>query len=310
MNKLLLGLIIGSMAQFATAGPTPLGSDPLPPEGYWKHAGPIWEKLAEQGDRDAAFKLGQAYMKGRGPRKDLVEAQDWFHRAARLGHVEAQATLGLLLFQNNHQPSAMLWLDRAAEAGEPRALLFLGTRLYLGDGSPKDEVRAYALVSRAAAQGLAAAKATLADMDSRMPLEQRKKGAALALQMESLKTPASPATAHTCAAVAEQCPLPMPAVAVAEMSSGSSPAPANPAPARRIAAAPGGWRIQLGAFKQRGAAEAHFAKLSAALAGNQPYYVPFGALVRLQIGPFQSRASAAAACSKLAPNPCFAVAAN
>ena len=84
-----------------------------------------------------------------------LPSQGWLERAARKGHIDAQTTLGLLLFQNGNRVSAMRWLKGAAEAGEPRALLMVGTALYTGDGVPEDPVKAYAYVSRAAAQGLA-----------------------------------------------------------------------------------------------------------------------------------------------------------
>ncbi|HEY0629645.1 MAG TPA: SPOR domain-containing protein, partial [Sphingomicrobium sp.] len=79
------------------------------------------------------------------------------------------------------------------------------------------------------------------------------------------------------------------------------------APVKPAVAASGKWRIQLGAFGQRKSAEALFSKLSAKLVGRQAYYVPAGAVVRLQAGPFESRAVANAACAKLAPQACFPV---
>jgi hypothetical protein len=42
----------------------------------------IWRPLAEKGDADAAFNLGQAYRLGRGVPLDLAQAQSWFDRAA------------------------------------------------------------------------------------------------------------------------------------------------------------------------------------------------------------------------------------
>src|SRR4249919_632871 len=167
----------------------------------------IWRPLAEKGDADAAFNLGQAYRLGRGVPLDLAQAQSWFDRAARKGHVDAQTTLGLLLFQNGNHVAAMRWLNSAAEAGEPRALLMVGTALYNGDGIPADHVKAYAYVSRAAAQGLAAAKATLADMDEVMPIEQRQKGVALAQSMAAEKKAATTAVAPKIA-VAKPAPKP------------------------------------------------------------------------------------------------------
>ena len=83
-----------------------------------RHAGAvaIWRPLADKGDADAAFNLGQAYRLGRGVPLDLAPAQGWLERAARKGHVDAQATLGLLLFQNGNRVGAMRWLKAAAEA--------------------------------------------------------------------------------------------------------------------------------------------------------------------------------------------------
>ena len=113
------------------------------------------------GDADAAFNIGQAYRLGRGVPTNLAIAQSWFERAARQNHVDAQTTLGLLLFQNGNQAEGLKWLKAAAERGEARALLVYGTALFNGDGVPQDPVLGYAFVSRAAAQGLAPAKETL-----------------------------------------------------------------------------------------------------------------------------------------------------
>ena len=146
----------------------------------------IWTPLADQGDVDAAFNLGQAYRLGKGVAMDHGRAQLYFEQAARTGHADAAATLGIILFQNNDRPAAMRWLRIGAEGGEARAMLLYGTALYNGDGVAPDPVRAYALISRAAAQGLDVAKATLADLDAAMPLAQRQKGVALAKTMVAL----------------------------------------------------------------------------------------------------------------------------
>lgn len=261
----------------------------------------IWKPLAEKGDADAAFNIGQAFRLGKGVPLDLAQAQNWFEKAARKGHVDAQTTLGLMLFQGGNRVSAMRWLNAAADAGEPRALLMMGTALYNGDGIAADPVRAYAYVSRAAAQGLPPAQATLADLDQVMSLDQRKQGVALAQQMVSaskpLPTPVKVATKPA-------TPSPKPVAKAA-------PPPALPKPAagRPVEAATtsGSWRIQLGAFSQRSSAEGLFAKVQAKVAGRQAYYVPAGNVIRLQVGPFESKAAAAAACGRVAPTPCFPV---
>ena len=244
----------------------------------------IWRPLAEAGDPDAAFNLGQAYRLGRGVPINLSAAQTWLQRAADKNHVEAQGTLGLLLFDSGNRPGGLRWLKSAAEKGDARALLVYGTALFNGDGVQQDPVLAYAYVSRAAAQGLAPAKTTLAQMDQLLPVAQRQKGVAIALSMARTQAPI-------------QKPLATP----------KPPSAAAPSPS-------GAWRIQLGAFSQRGAAEALFRKLSATgpLAGRKPFLIPVGAMTRLQAGPFESRAAAAAACTALSSRgqACFPVAAK
>src|SRR3982751_754517 len=141
----------------------------------------IWRPLAEKGDPDASFNLGQAYRLGRGVPTNLAAAQTWFERAANKGHLDAQTTLGLLLFQNGGRAQGLKWLKAAAEKGEPRASLVYGTALVNGDGVTQDPVLGYAYVSRSAAQGLGPAQETLKQLDQLLPAEDRKKGVAIAL---------------------------------------------------------------------------------------------------------------------------------
>ncbi len=262
----------------------------------------LWRPLAEKGDADAAFNLGQAYRLGRGVPTNLGAAQTWFERAANKGHVDAQATLGLLLFQNGNQPEGLKWLKAAAEQGEPRALLVYGTALFNGDSVAQDPILGYAYISRAAAQGLAPAKETLAQLDKLLPLEDRKKGLALAMA----KAKAAPPPGSKAAKVTKSAAKP---VKTAEAKPAkSAPPAAEPKAAPASAPASGNWRIQLGAFSQRGSAEALFKKVAgnAALSGRQPYYVAAGPVTRLQVGPFSTRAAAQAACNAV-KQACFPV---
>ncbi len=264
----------------------------------------IWRPLAEKGDADAQFNLGQAYRLGRGVPINLALAKSWFERAADAGHLDAETTLGLLLFQNGQQAEGLKWLRRAAVEGEPRALLVYGTALYNGDGVTQDRVLGYAYVSRAAAQGLAPAKDTLAQLDTLMSAADRKKAAQLAeATPKGNEAPAAkPEPGRTLQPKAKPpAPKPAPVARVAQ------------APAQRLAPSPlkGRWRIQLGAFSQRGAAEALYQRLSgnSAIAGRSPIYIPVGPVTRLQVGPFATRTAAAAACSSLG-TACFPVAAD
>jgi TPR repeat protein len=255
----------------------------------YKSAVDNWRPLAESGDADAQFNLGQAYRLGRGVQVNLAAAQTWLTRAAGKGHVDAQTTLGLLLFDSGDRESGVRWLGSAAEKGDPRALLVYGTALFNGDGIKRNPVLAYAYVSRAAAQGLAPAKATLEDMNKAMPLAERKQGVQLAMAKAS----------------AAKKPKPKPERPLAK--------PATPATSAHQQAnagtVSGGWRVQLGAFSQRASAETLFKRLSgnSVFAGRRPFYVAAGAVTRLQVGPFASRAAAAQACASLRGQPCFPV---
>lgn len=268
----------------------------------------IWRPLAEKGDADAAFNLGQAYRLGRGVAIDLAAAQTWLRRAANAGHLDAQTTLGLLLFDSGSRDEALQWLKKAADRGEPRAMLVYGTALFNGDGVTRDPVLAYAYVSRSAAQGLEPAKTTLKDMDDILPLDVRQRGVALAMSRAKEKPapsskPAPKTVTKPATQVAERPqvqPPSKPAKEVAAKPAAPKPAPAAPAEAS------GSWRIQLGAFSQRGSAETLYKKLSGSLGGRQAFYVPVGAITRLQVGPFESRAAAESAC-KAAGVPCFPV---
>jgi TPR repeat protein len=221
---------------------------------------------------------------------DLSSAQTWLQRAAEKGHVDAQTTLGLLLFQNGNQAEGLRRLKGSAEKGDARAMLVFGTALFNGDSIAQDPVLGYAYVSRAAAQGLEPAKSTIAQMDEILPVAQRKKGVALAMQKAKTQT-------------ATKAPQ---KVATTDRAAAKSTAPS--------AVVSGGWRIQLGAFSQRSSAEALFRRLSgsAPIVGRRQFLVPAGAVTRLQVGPYPSKSAAAAACSALSARgqACFPVAAK
>ena len=123
-----------------------------------------------------------------------------------------------------------------------------------------------------------------------MPLDQRQRGVALAQGAVGAKPTKKVAVAKPAPAKPPSASPPPAKISV----------PAPPPAAVAVVARGGGWRVQLGAFGKRSAAEALFARLGGgALAGRQAYYVPVGAITRLQAGPFATKAEAAAACARL-----------
>jgi TPR repeat protein len=209
------------------------------------------------------------------------------------------------MFDSGSRDAAMVWLKKAAERGEPRAMLVYGTALFNGDGAPRDPLMAYAYVSRAAAQGLEPAKSTLEQMDQIIPIDIRRRAVEIALQKAAEKpAPGAKPPAKVAAKPAAK-PAAPPAKKAPEKVAAKPPTPSP------VVASDGSWRIQLGAFSQKSSAEALYKKLSssAPVAGHPAFYVRAGAVTRLQVGGFASKSAAGAACSTLSARgqPCFAV---
>lgn len=180
-----IGLATVGLAGGLAFGVTPAHADVREGVDAWSRgdydtAVAQWQIPANKGDPDAMFNMGQAYKLGRGVPRDMAKAEDYYRRAAQKGHVRAADNYGILLFQTSRQTEALPWLNAAADRGEPRAMYILGIAAYNGDYTPKDMVRAYALMTRSAATGLQQAQSSLAAMNDGIPLEQRQQGVGLA----------------------------------------------------------------------------------------------------------------------------------
>jgi cell division septation protein DedD len=271
----------------------------------------IWRPLADRGDADAQFNLAQAYFLGRGLPQNMTLAEQWYARAARGGNEEAQANYGLLLFQNGRQREAMPWIERAAGRGDPRAQYVLGTALFNGDLVPQNLPRAYALMTRAAAQNLPPAVTQLAELDRRLSAQDRARGVEMARDIATAPPPMQVAAAEPSRAARVRPPTPPRArpepVPPRTQVAAARPAP-RPAPTQAPAAAAGGrWRVQLGAFSSDANARRAWGAVAGRLPGLQPAYVRAGALIRVQAGPLRDRAAALRACAA-AGHGCYPVA--
>jgi hypothetical protein len=266
-----------------------------------------WRPLAEAGNADAQFNLGQAYKLGRGVPASAATAQGWYQKAARQGHQQAQVNVGLLLYNGGRRQEALPWIRKAVELGDPRAQYILGTELFNGDLIAKDWPRAYALMLRAADGGVPPAADNLKAMERFIPVDQRRQGVVLA---QNMGRPAGPGGMRT--NVFASAP-----VAVANPRSApvkpAGPAVRRPAPPAPAPAAGGRWRVQLGAFGSAGGAQRAWTGLKGkvgAFGSLQPNYVAAGAVTRLQAGPLASRAAADRVCAaaRAAGAACFPVA--
>ena len=287
-------------------------------QGDYEKAVAEWRPLAQAGDPDAQFNMGQAYKLGRGVKTDMTAAMDWYRKASAQGHKRAEDNLGLLMFQQGDRAGAMSYLQRSAMRGEARAQYIVGTALFNGDLVGKDWVRAYAFMTRASASGLAQADTSLKEMDKYIPVDQRERGQAMAREFgqqekSTLMADAGPDLSQQSVGMKKPDPVriaekpaakPRPTV---DKPTSPKPAAAKPATVSAEATTPrpassGAWRVQLGAFSEEARARALWSQLSGKVKGlsaYQPFIVKGGPVTRLQAGPLASNADAARLCGAI-----------
>ncbi|MBB3925361.1 cell division protein FtsN [Sphingobium jiangsuense] len=298
----LAALVAGASCAFADvkAGVDAWG------QGDYAKAIQEWTPLAQAGDADAQFNLGQAYKLGRGVPASLDTALDYYRKAALQGHARAEDNYGLLLFQKNRRVEAMPYIQRSAERGEARAQYIYGVALFNGDLTAKDWPRAYAMMTRAAKADLPQATASLAQMNQYIPEEQRLKGLALAEEMDKQEQAAkfaalgAPLSAAPAAPLREP-PRPLKQTALPPAETGTavpaptpapSPPPVKAAPAKIAEAKPAPAKpASAPVAAQPKAAEAPKAPAKATPKPAAPVAAPKGKW-RIQLGAFSAKARA------------------
>jgi cell division septation protein DedD len=295
--------------------------------GEYRKAVDIWRVDANAGDADAQFNMGQAYRLGRGVPVDLPMAEGWFRKAALQGHIEAITNYGLTLFDEGKRGEAVPWLEKSVGRGEPRAQMVLGTMLFNGDGVPKDWPRAYALLVRSSASGLPRAAQVQAQMDAYIPLAQRQQGLVLARQYEAaaarpelppeiagtgtsggMRGTELPPSSYDQNAGQQPAIVPTrpsrPGPVVTQVPPPTRPAPPITTPDRppvAVAARGGGWKLQLGAYRDESNAHNLWRKIESrgVVPGLQGSFPKRGPLTLLLAGPLASGADAARACGAI-----------
>jgi TonB family protein len=119
--------------------------------------------VAEEGDAQAQFLLGEMYRSGNGASTNFGKAADWYRKAADQGHVEAQFELARMRSRGQAHSSSdeeTVRLYRAAALqGHVQAQHTLGNLYDEGDGAPQDTAMAFRFFQLCAAQGDADCKA-------------------------------------------------------------------------------------------------------------------------------------------------------
>jgi hypothetical protein len=124
--------------------------------------------LAEQGNAQAQYRLGNVYLYGQGVPKDNDEALRWYRKAADQGNAAAEYGVGYMYFHGLSAPQdyaeAARWCRKAADQGYVKAQSILGSDYYYGYGVERDDSQAVFWYRKAADQGYARAEYDLGYM--------------------------------------------------------------------------------------------------------------------------------------------------
>ena len=123
--------------------------------------------LAKEDDAKAQYNVGLLYANGLGVQKDLVEAQQWYERAAKQGNGAAQYNLAQIYHLEGRKDihayeKAKYWYEKAIEAGINEAYNNLGALYLEGLGLEKNEQKAFELCKIGSEKGDNAAKVNMA----------------------------------------------------------------------------------------------------------------------------------------------------
>lgn len=127
------------------------------------------EKLFEQNNADAQYKLGIRYYTGDGVEKNHSEAVKWFRKAAEQGHAEAQYNLGVCYEKgegvDKNLAEAAKWYRKVAEQGDANAQRNLGL-YYIQE--KRDNVIGYAWIFLSVKNRLEDSTSKLAELEKQM----------------------------------------------------------------------------------------------------------------------------------------------
>ncbi|MCW9012930.1 MAG: hypothetical protein OQL06_04035 [Gammaproteobacteria bacterium] len=115
-------------------------------------------KLAEQGNPEAQYKVGEMYELGKGVPKDLEKARQWFEKAAAKEHLKASYKILYLDIKahgmNAPRKDQVAVLRKEAASGNADAQYFLGKMYASGIGVPKNLNNAASWLNKAAFNGI------------------------------------------------------------------------------------------------------------------------------------------------------------
>lgn len=143
-------------------------------------------KLANKGNAEAQFKVGEMYETGFGVKQDMKQAEEWIRKAAGKGHETAGFKLLYWDVEKNGlnagNKAKVDELNKKANAGNAQAQYYVGKMYAHGVGVKKNPDTAVDWLSKATLVGVLAAESELARVK-----EDQKKQAAYAKRREQEK---------------------------------------------------------------------------------------------------------------------------
>lgn len=134
--------------------------------------------LAEQGNADAQYDVGEMFEKGSGVAIDAKKAFVWFEKSAAQGHVKAQFRVAFMYYKglgvDANVNKAYQLMEKPANDGNVRAQYYLGQMLVNGDGVKADHDEAFTWYSRSSLGGYKPADDALAEL-KRSAVEKARK---------------------------------------------------------------------------------------------------------------------------------------
>jgi TPR repeat protein len=98
-------------------------------------------------------KLGNCYMNGWNVRRDLLKAETWFRKAAKLGDVRSVNNLGIRFSQEQKMDKAFKWFQEAANLGSEHGMCNLANGYFHGTFLTQDFAMAFKWLRQAADHG-------------------------------------------------------------------------------------------------------------------------------------------------------------
>ncbi len=154
-------LVIGSLLAWSTS--YAFQDDYVWQERYKKQI-----VLAEQGNPEAQYDVGEMFEKGSGVATDAKKAFAWFDKAATQNHIKAQFKVAYMYYKgqgvNADVNKAYQLMEKPANEGNVRAQYYLAQMLSNGSGVKPDHDEAFTWYSRASLGGYKPADEALGEL--------------------------------------------------------------------------------------------------------------------------------------------------